>query len=190
MPDAPTPLDLDAIHARADARRDYADERPESLHVHEDYAALADESAADVPALTNEVKRLRAEVARLDHPHGGFPERSWLAEQFDAARPAPAWDEDAVYDEAQTAAARVVAPYTSGPMDPLDVQVTDAVLTVVRRHLPVTGESRAQVQAEALRDAAHALAIVGRNPVGEPALVVIEEDLRARADRIEKGESR
>ena len=61
--DAPTPLDLDAIRVRADARRDYADERPESLHVPEDYAALADESAADVPALVEEVKRLRAEVA-------------------------------------------------------------------------------------------------------------------------------
>ena len=76
----PTPLDLDAIRARADARRDYADERPESLHVPEDYAALADESAADVPALVEEVKRLRAEVARL------------------TARPAPAWDEEAVVE--------------------------------------------------------------------------------------------
>lgn len=62
MPDAPTPLDLDAIRVRADARRDYADERPESLHDPEYYAALADESAADVPALVEEVDRLRAEV--------------------------------------------------------------------------------------------------------------------------------
>ena len=85
--DAPTPLDLDAIRARADARRDYADERPESLHVPEDYAALADESAADVPALVEEVKRLRA----------------------DAARPAPAWDEEVVKGaliEAQLASVR------------------------------------------------------------------------------------
>ena len=65
MPDAMTPLDLDAIRVRADARRDYADERPESLHVPEDYAALADESAADVPALVEEVKRLRSESQRF-----------------------------------------------------------------------------------------------------------------------------
>ena len=47
--DAPTPLDLDAILVRADARRDYADERPESLHVPEDYAALARAVAHDGP---------------------------------------------------------------------------------------------------------------------------------------------
>ena len=63
MPDAPTPDERAAIRARSDARRDYADERPESLHVPEDYAALADESAADVPGLVAEVERLRAEVA-------------------------------------------------------------------------------------------------------------------------------
>ena len=65
MPETPTPLDLGAIRARSDARRDYADERPESLHDPEHYAALADESAADVPALLAEVERLRAEVDRL-----------------------------------------------------------------------------------------------------------------------------
>lgn len=63
------------------------------------------------------------------------------------ARPAPAWNEEAVYDEAQTAAARVVAPYTSGPMDPLDVQVTDAILAVVREHLPVKPSRGAVVRA-------------------------------------------
>lgn len=78
-----------------------------------------------------EVDRLRAEVR--------------LAKA--SARPAPAWDEEAVYDEAQTAAARVVAPYTSGPMDPLDVQVTDAILAVVREHLPVKPSRGAVVRA-------------------------------------------
>ena len=66
MTETPTPLDLEAITARSDARRDYADERSESLHDPEGYAALADESAADVPALVAEVERLRAEVAGRD----------------------------------------------------------------------------------------------------------------------------
>lgn len=124
----PTPLDLDAIRARADARRDYADERPESLHVPEDYAALADESAADVPALVEEVKRLRAEsqqfyenrnlwqkraekaeaeVARLEED---LSDRTMdLAEMTRPYRPAPAWDEEAAAERAFTAAANAAA---------------------------------------------------------------------------------
>ena len=80
MPDAPPPLDLDAIRARSDARRDYADERPESLHVPEDYAALADESAADVPALVEEVKRLRAESQRFYENRNLWQKRAEKAE--------------------------------------------------------------------------------------------------------------
>ena len=109
MTETPTPLDLDAIRVRSDARRDYADERPESLHVHEDYAALADESAADVPGLVEEVKRLTAEVQERDEwlhetaallPEG-FDGDEWEGEVIarfirQAARPAPVWDEEAV----------------------------------------------------------------------------------------------
>ena len=87
MPDAPTPLDLDAIRVRADARRDYADERPESLHVPEDYAALADESAADVPALVEEVKRLRSESQRFYENRNLWQKRAEKAEaERDLAR--------------------------------------------------------------------------------------------------------
>ena len=78
--DSTTPLDLDAIRARADARRDYADERPESLHVPEDYAALADESAADVPALVEEVKRLCAESQRFYENRNLWQKRAERAE--------------------------------------------------------------------------------------------------------------
>ena len=40
-----------------------------------------------------------------------------------------ATDEDAsLRDRLQETIALVVAPYTSGPMDPLDVQITDAVM--------------------------------------------------------------
>ena len=124
MPDSPTPLDLDAIRVRADARRDYADERPESLHVPEDYAALADESAADVPALVEEVKRLRSESQRFYENRNLWQKRAEKAEAEVArlaARPAPAWEEEVV---------------------------ADAVLSL----LP--GRSEAEVKAEALREAA------------------------------------
>ena len=109
MPDSPTPLDLDAIRVRADARRDYADERPESLHVPEDYAALADESAADVPALVEEVKRLRSESQRFYENRNLWQKRAEKAEAEVArlaARPAPAWDEEAVRAEVDCEALR------------------------------------------------------------------------------------
>ena len=119
MPDAPPPLDLDAIRVRADARRDYADERPESLHVPEDYAALADESAADVPALVEEVKRLRA----------------------DAARPAPAWDEEVVrgafIDARLASALEVMADGYPSVCIRSNEEAADVALAVVRDHLPV-----------------------------------------------------
>ena len=99
MPDAPTLLDLDAIRVRADARRDYADERPESLHDPEYYAALADESAADVPALVEEVKRLRSESQRFYENRNLWQKRAEKAEaERDVARAEvdrldDAWDE-------------------------------------------------------------------------------------------------
>ena len=80
MTETPTPLDLDAIRKRYAARRDYADERPESLHVHEDYAALADESAADVPGLVEEVERLRSESQRFYENRNLWQKRAERAE--------------------------------------------------------------------------------------------------------------
>ena len=121
MPDAPTPLDLDAIRVRADARRDYADERPESLHDPEHYAALADESAADVPALVAEVERLRAE----------------------ATRPAPAWDEETVLRDIHVALVR--EGVVEDGIDAADA--AKAALAVVREHLPVKPRREAFVEA-------------------------------------------
>ena len=62
-----------------------------------------DRARAEVDRLCAEARLANASAhsaglalgARLDHPHGGFPEGTWIAEQFDAARPAPAWDEEA-----------------------------------------------------------------------------------------------
>ena len=145
MPDAPTPLDLDAIRARADARRDYADERPESLHVPEDYAALADESAADVPALVEEVERLTAEVQERDewlHESAallpeGFDGDEWEGEVIarfirQAARPAPAWDEEATAEAVRKdLEAAGILPWTNG-----GARIVRTALAVVRDHLP------------------------------------------------------
>lgn len=143
MPDAMTPLDLDAIRVRADARRDYADERPESLHVPEDYAALADESAADVPALVEEVKRLRSESQRFYENRNLWQKRAEKAEaERDVARaevarltarPAPAWDEEAVAEAVRKDLEAVgILPWTNG-----GARIVRTVLAVVRDHLPV-----------------------------------------------------
>ena len=51
---------LAGIEQRTEARVSYADERSETEHDPEDYAALADESAADVPALTAAVRDVLA----------------------------------------------------------------------------------------------------------------------------------
>lgn len=214
MPDAMTPLDLGAIRARSDARRDYADERPESLHDPEHYAALADESAADVPALVAEVERLRAEVR--------------LAKA--SARPAPAWDEEAVAEAVRKDLEAVgILPWTNG-----GARIVRTVLAVVREHLPVKlsredvadvldecgtwcgmadvsheygpcpacvercmgdahavldlwpGRSEAEVKAEALREAADWLADMddGRDTGQHRAGRDIIARLRARADRL------
>ena len=61
-------------------------------------------SAADVPALVEEVNRLRAEVARLEED---LSDRTMdLAEMTHPDRPAPAWDEDAVRAEVDREALR------------------------------------------------------------------------------------
>ena len=74
MTDAPTPLDLDAIEAAIAECRTY------NFGMYQ-ADRLAHEHA---PALVEEVKRLRAEVAMT-------------------ARPAPAWDEEAVVEAVATA---------------------------------------------------------------------------------------
>ena len=70
-----------------------------------------DRARAEVDRLCAEARLANASAhsaglalgARLDHPHGGFPEGTWIAEQFDAARPAPAWDEEVVVEAVATA---------------------------------------------------------------------------------------
>ena len=169
----PTPLDLDAIRARSDARRDYADERPESLHVPEDYAALADESAADVPGLVAEVERLRAESQRFYENRNLWQKRAEKAEaERDVARaevarltarPAPAWDEDAVVEDMARAVypllfeddrqplrvfgeARSDAELREGERDVARVRMRQA-LAVVRDHQPVKPDREAVARA-------------------------------------------
>lgn len=160
MPDAMTPLDLGAIRARSDARRDYADERPESLHDPEHYAALADESAADVPALVAEVERLRAEFDRLDDAWDEDSARCCTgdASQHDGHhkscryvhgdlrpdpddRPAPAWDEKAVrgafIDARLASALEVMEDGYPSVCIRSNEEATDVALAVVRDHLPV-----------------------------------------------------
>ena len=51
---------LAGIEQRAEARASYADERSETEHDPEEYSALADGSAADVPALTAVVRDVLA----------------------------------------------------------------------------------------------------------------------------------
>ena len=145
MPDATTPLDLDAIRVRADARRDYADERPESLHVPEDYAAVADESAADVPALVEEVKRLRSESQRFYENRNLWQKRAEKAEaERDVARadvallrPALAQLEEAFEEEsdAHDALKAEVARLTARPAPAWDEEAA-ALAVFERSHEP------------------------------------------------------
>ena len=87
MPDAPTPLDLDAIEAAIAACRTY------NFGMYQ-ADRLAHEHA---PALVEEVNRLRAEVARL------------------TARPAPAWDEEAAAEAVRKdLEAAGILPWTNG----------------------------------------------------------------------------
>ena len=118
MPDAPTPLDLDAIVAAIAECRTY------NFGMYQ-ADRLAHEHA---PALVEEVKRLRAEVAMT-------------------ARPAPAWDEEAVVE----GMARAVYP---------------SLFTDDRQPLRVFGETRSDAELrEGERDVARermrqALAVV------------------------------
>ena len=140
MPDAPTPLDLDAIHAVLDRG----------------VAATGGEWFLALRSCIDEVERLRAEVAR----------------------PAPAWDEEAVVE----GMARAVYP---------------SLFTDGRQPLRVFGETRSDAELrEGERDVARermrqALAVVrehlpvkpGREDVVEAMLGsdIITDDLRAEA---------
>ena len=94
-------------------------------------------SAADVPALLAEVKRLRADVARL------------------TARPAPAWDEEAVQAEVLGIDARhhfhgtaCLCGFDShGRARSATEHITSAVLAVVRDYLPVKPSREAVIEA-------------------------------------------
>ena len=130
MPDAPTPLDLDAIEAAIAACRTY------NFGMYQ-ADRLAHEHA---PALVAEVKRLRAEVTM-------------------AAHPAFAWDEGSARcctgDASQRDGHHKSCRYVHGDLrpDPDDREtLADAVLDL----LP--GRSEAEVKAEALREASDWLA--------------------------------
>ena len=103
MPDAPTPLDLDAIKSSIAACRTY------NFGMYQ-ADRLAHEHA---PALVEEVKRLRADVAllrpALAQLEEAFEEESDAHDALKAevarltARPAPAWDEEVVVEAVATA---------------------------------------------------------------------------------------
>ena len=129
MPDAPTPLDLDAVEADLDARvpaRDLGDRNP-------------------ARTLIEEVKRLRADVAllrpALAQMEEAFDEESDAHDALKAevarltARPAPAWDEEA-------AALAVFERSHEPPFEDSEEGMREAKrfvrsLAVVRDHLPV-----------------------------------------------------
>lgn len=114
------------------------------------------------------------------------------------AATSPAWDEDTVTEAVRRAVTGVVANVSNWPdgaqtgllgrdlSAPIDA-ITAAVLAVVRDHLPVSGESRATVQAAALRDAADWLADMddGRDTGQHRAGRDIIARLRDRADRLD-----
>ena len=111
MPDAPTPLDLDAIRAMLGDR----------------LAVTTRSVALDLLA---EVERLRAEVARLEED---LSDRTMdLAEMTHPDRPAPAWDEDAVradaLDAVTTTVRMVLADVPEASADVIARNVTRALL--------------------------------------------------------------
>lgn len=148
-----------------------------------------------VPRLLDALDAAEAEVARLSAAfetvqasahEAAQAAKAWEAQahkaldQRDEARAkaerlraavSPAWDEDTVRAEAKDAITALESDYDfeSGHFPDEDAYA-GAVLAVVRRHLPVSGESRAQVQAEALapiRAALHAHPRCDVHPDGE-----------------------
>ena len=147
---------------------------------------------AAVPRLLDALDTAEAEVARLRERAARSARVVTWGDLIDAAlRSAPVWDEGSVTEAVRRAVAGVVVNASNWPRGaqagmlgrdlsaPIDA-ITAAVLAVVREHLPVSGESRATVQAEALRDAAAAVTeIDGRRDDAAARW------LRARADRLD-----
>ena len=110
------------------------------------------------------------------------------------ASTSPAWDEDTVRAKVADILRMFLYAGSGDPDHEIDTTAAD-VLAVVRRHLPVSGESRATVQAEALRDAADA-AVAQDNTQGDwwdddqQTYGTPVEWLRARADRLKKEDDR
>lgn len=111
-------------------------------------------SAADVPALLAEVKRLRS----ICEDHALCADAiSTLREQVArlTARPAPAWDEEVVQAEVLGIDARhhfhgtaCLCGFDShGRARSATEHITSAVLAVVRRHLPVRPDGSRQCRA-------------------------------------------
>ena len=136
------------------------------------YGGESQEASEDILRLLDALDTAEAEVARL------------------RAATSPVWDEDAVREDV-TVALRRLLPMTQEPALSETANVLAVtVLAALRDHLPVkpSRESRAQVEAAALREAANALARMddgregGYYDAGRHSIARI----RAHADRIEK----
>ena len=132
MTDAPTPLDLDAIVAAIAECRTYNFGMYQADRLHE-----------HAPALVEEVKRLRADVAllrpALAQLEEAFEEESDAHDALKAevarltARPAPAWDEEATAEAVRKdLEAAGILPWTNG-----GARIVRTALAVIREHLPV-----------------------------------------------------
>ena len=159
-------------------------------------------SAADVPALLAEVKRLRS----ICEDHALCADAiSTLREQVPhlstagGARPAPAWDEVPdvapgtrempAWPDATESLPEPVKPSREdvyhawhGTDDPWAGCADSASIERVLDLWP--GESRAQVEAEALRDAVEKYAVTILDALGYKVPAVTTEDLLDRADRL------
>ena len=215
-------MDLEPIEERAE---EFATWVGKFDSEHRIPAAFA--SAADVPSLLAEVKRLRAEVTRLEED---LSDRTTdLAETTHPARPAPAWDEEAMRAARDEYVRHNLGMAVGTYGDRLRCAF-EAGVDAVREHLPVKvdreavaralaehrlmggrcrcgldprldyyryeqhvtdavldlwpGESRATVQAEALRDVVEKYAVTIPDALGYKVPAVMTEDLLARADRL------
>ena len=157
-------MDLEPIEERAN---EFATWVGKFDSAHRIPAAFA--SAADVPALLAEVKRLRSEVQERDEwlhetaallPEG-FDGDEWEGEVIarfirQATRPAPTWDEEAMRAASQVLYERLTripefARLDSHVQSDYSNTLARAVLAVVREHLPV--KPSREGMAQCLRDA-------------------------------------